>query len=270
LVDQAVKQLDSAAAARPAWSFNLRGGWEQLGMEATTEILGALQQSSEREFFVWIDPAETSIWHHVALVGAFVGGPVISSPVDGPQGLPFIANPAGDTLAQSLSPFHSNVVRNYRVEWNLETVRFQEFKQLPSRLQALFLFGKRSDAELYKSIHPEHVQKRILKRGQSEGQCGYSVQDSAWIDFMRLPHAMDNETIWSVGRAYWRGVKADTCNLTSMGKPWRAQSCPEVLFYGTLVSLTRHLQQIDGALAFLWERSRAMDRPRRRRSGQIK
>jgi hypothetical protein len=203
-------------------------------MQARTKHLGTLQQSRDEEFFVWVDPTEPSIKHHVGLVGSFIGGPVISSPVDGPGGLPFIANPAGEVVAQSLSPFHSNVLRNYRVEWNLEIVRFQDFKELPCRLQALFLFGSRDDAELYKSIHPEHVGKRILKRGQSVGLCSYSAHDLAWIDFMRLPHAPDNDTIMSVGRAYWSGIKADTSDLTSMGKPWHAQSCPEILFYGTL------------------------------------
>ena len=206
-------------------------------MEKATEgLVTTLQQPpDDREFFVWVDPGDWSIQHHIALVGSFYGGPAIPSAVDGPVGLPFVANPNPSTQEQSLSPFHSNVVRNYRVEWNLELVRFQEFKELPCRLHALFLFDTKVDAERYKEIHSDHVKGRILKRGRPVGQYRFSIHDAAWIDFMRLPHSMDDgESIWSVGRAYWRGVQAETVELTSMGKPWHVRSCREVLFYGTL------------------------------------
>jgi hypothetical protein len=201
-------------------------------MIATNQGLGTLEQATDRDFFVWVDPTNFSIKHHVALVGSFYGGPAIPSLVDGPEGLPFIANP--NEVPQSLSPFHSNVVRDYRVEWNLESLRYREFGHLPSRLQALFLLDTKADALRYSQIHPDHVKGRILKRGRSVGACQYSMHDTAWIDFMRLPHSMDQETIQSVGRAYWRGVKVETCELTTMGKPWHGESCPEVLFYGTL------------------------------------
>ena len=200
-----------------------------------TEYISPLHQDvNERDFFVWVDPADWMVKHHVSLVGSFQGGPALPGRIDGPQGLPFIANPNAQAVGQSLSPFHSNVIRNYRVEWNLELVRFQEFKELPCRLHALFLLDTREDAERYRQIHPSHVQGRILKRGRSEGPFKYSIHNSAWIDFMRLDHSMDNETILSIDRAYWRGIRADNCELTSMGKPWHALSCPEVLFYGRL------------------------------------
>jgi hypothetical protein len=111
-------------------------------MIATNQGLGTLEQATDRDFFVWVDPTNFSIKHHVALVGSFYGGPAIPSLVDGPEGLPFIANP--NEVPQSLSPFHSNVVRDYRVEWNLESLRYREFGHLPSRLQALFLLDTKS------------------------------------------------------------------------------------------------------------------------------
>src|SRR5262245_10784556 len=119
----------------------------------------------DREFFVWVDPEDWQIQNNLALIGAFTGGPAIPGPIEGPEGLPFIRNPNPNALEQSLSPFHSNVIRNYRVEWNLELVRFNDFKSYPSRLHALFLLNTKEDAHRYKVLHPEHVKNRILKRG---------------------------------------------------------------------------------------------------------
>lgn len=190
----------------------------------------------EREFFVWVDPQHWMIQHQLALVGTFTGGPVIQGPVDGPDGLPFIKNPNPKALEQSMSPFHLNIVRDYMVEWNLELVRFNspEFKQHPSRLHALFLLNTKQDAGRYAEIHPEHVKGRILKRGLTVGSFLCSIHDAAWVDFMRLGHSVDNDTVWEVGRAYWRGQRADATQFTSMGKPWFAQTSLEVLFYGRL------------------------------------
>jgi hypothetical protein len=77
----------------------------------------------------------------------FVGGPVFPSSVGGSDGLWFVKNPNPMVLEQSISPFHHNIIRNSMVEWNIELVRFEEFKHLPCRLHALFLLNSREDAE---------------------------------------------------------------------------------------------------------------------------
>lgn len=144
-----------------------------------------------------------------------------------------------------ISRFHLAAINHYRNEYDLERYRFAEFKHLPSRLHALFLFANAQNAMEYKEAHPEHVQSRILKRGVTEGPCTWSSHDSAWIDFLRLGHSLDPDTFSTCARAYWRGVQADQCELISMGQPWQAISVPEVLFYGQLRFPNKDLSHSD-------------------------
>ena len=187
----------------------------------------------EREFFVWVDPAATGIQHNLGLVGSFSGGPHLV-PIDGPEGLLFVPNPNPQARERALTPFHLGITRDYRVEYNLESLRYQEFRSLPSRFNALFLLDSREDAQRYREAEPNHVGNRILKRGVTSGEYSYSLHDSAWIKFLRLPHSMDEETICQCGRAYWLGNRVSEMELISMGRPWAAPSVTEVLFYGRI------------------------------------
>lgn len=126
--------------------------------------------------------------------------------------------------------------QNYRVEYNLDRLRFHTFRDFPSRLHALFLFGSREEALRYRDIHPEHIKGRILKRVISAGHYKFSVHDGAWIDFLCLPHGMNEVEINNCNDAYWRGELAEHSNnsFTSMAESWRPASFHEVLYYGAV------------------------------------
>jgi hypothetical protein len=192
-----------------------------------------VRSESAREFFVWVDPNAVSVQHNLALVGSFTGGRILV-PIDGPEGLVFVPNPNHEAHERSLTPFHSGITRDYRVEYNLEVLRYTEFKEFPSRFNALFLLDSREEAERYGLAEPAHVDGRILKKGATKGPYAYTVHDSAWIKFLRLPHSIDSQTLDTVGRAYWEGRRISEVQLISMGKPWAAPSAMEVLFYGTI------------------------------------
>ena len=184
-----------------------------------------------REFFVWVDPSDVGVQHNMGLVGSFVGG---TAGLGGgsPEYLQFIHNP--NAKPGVISPFHSNVISLYRVEYNLELARHghPEFKHYPSRLWALYLLDSRTDARAYQNAHPDHVRDRVLKRCVTVGPYSYSKHDAAWIDFLRLGHMIDSDTWSHCMHGYWSGARADQTEFTSRGKPWSAQTVTEVLFYG--------------------------------------
>jgi len=186
-----------------------------------------------KEFFVWVDPNDWLVQWNMD-VGSFFGGTQLGG--GSPEYLQFIANPKARPSA--ITPFHNNVIHLYRVEYNLETQRFgrPEFKDYPSRLWALFLLASKENALAYKMAHPEHVKGRVLKRCVTVGGYTYSVHDAAWIDFLRLKHGLDDDTLTRVAEAYWRGERTDQLGfkLSSMGKPWTPKPVTEILFYGTV------------------------------------
>lgn len=144
-----------------------------------------------------------------------------------------------------ISRFHLGVINHYRIEYDLERYRIADFRDYPSRLHALFLFATVEDATTYQKAHPEHVHSRILKRGVTDGPHIFSTHDAAWIDFLRLGHSLDADTFSACARAYWRGLRADECELMSMGQPWEATSISEVLFYGRLSFPNKDLSRSD-------------------------
>ena len=193
-----------------------------------------------RDFYVWVNPNDFMIQHNLGLVGSFCGGPIIPG-IDGPEGLLYIPNPNPKARECSVSPFHLGLIRDYQVEYNLESLRYHSFRHLPSRLQALFLLDSREDANRYRDAHPDHVMGRILKRAETRGQYTYSIHDSAWIRFLRLPHSKDETTINQCGNGYWSGAPITAGEFTSMGKPWTTSSVMEVLFYGQVAFPNKQL-----------------------------
>lgn len=166
----------------------------------------------------------------MGLVGSFSGGPVPGLGGGSPEYLQFVQNPLAKPSA--ISSFHSNVIRNYRTEYNLELFRHAKFTQYPSRLWALYLLGSKNDAYAYRAAHPDHTRNRVLKRCVTVGAYSYSTHDAAWIDFLRLHHSIDEETFSRCAHEYWSGGRADAGEFMSRGKPWTAQSATEVLLYG--------------------------------------
>ena len=131
-----------------------------------------------------------------------------------------------------ISRFHLGVMHNYSIEYDLERFRYERFRTFPSRLHAIFLFENKNEASRYHAKHPAHVGRRVLKRGVTEGQYIYSIHDSAWIDFLRAGHSIDEDTFNFCWRGYWSGAQAADYPFQSMGKPWVPEFIMEVLFYG--------------------------------------
>ncbi len=189
----------------------------------------------ELEFFVWVDVQSFKATHNLTITGQFFSAP---QPTNGPN-LPLVPN----MNAGFLSPFTVGVMRSYVAEYNLELARFYRFQRYPSRLSSIYLLPTQKEAEKYLQQHPEHVAGRILKRARSKGQYTLSEHDSSWIDFMRLPHVLEQEELAKVSDAYWRGVNTEACLLTTaLGKPWSSPSIREILYLGHIEFPDRSLE----------------------------
>ncbi len=88
-----------------------------------------------------------------------------------------------------------------------------------------------------------HVGNRLLRQARSVGPYAYSTHDSSWVDFLRLNHSCDDETIHQVAQAYWRGVNVEDCELKSFGKPWAQSPIIEVLYLGRIDFYDRSLPE---------------------------
>lgn len=127
-------------------------------------------------------------------------------------------------------------------EYNLEMGREHlGFDQYPSRLNAIYLFDGEAEAHKYKTRHLSHVGDRILKKAHSVSACIYSKHDSSWVDFLRLTHSVDAQSISNVSKAYWSGAKVRDYELSSMGTPWSVDPVIEVLFLGRIEFYDRNL-----------------------------
>ena len=191
--------------------------------------MSVITSSEQREFFVWVPPAQFLVQHNLGRVGSFRGGP-LEPEQDAPKFLPF--QPNEKEYGMFITPFNSSVMNNYRLEYWLDAIRYDEFNPFPSRLHALYLLDSEHDANVYAATHPGHVDGRILKRCITEGRHLYSRHDSAWIEFLREAHSLDADTINCVARWYWSGQSVDDYGLVSMGREWRKPSSPEILYYG--------------------------------------
>ncbi|MBB3234467.1 hypothetical protein [Phyllobacterium endophyticum] len=184
-----------------------------------------------RDFFVWVPPENPLVQHNLVRVGCFIGGPLDPAD-DDPSKLPYQPNPIKHEIM--LTPFHTNVMKHYAIEYELDVHRWHRDRNLPSRLHALYLLNSEYDAEQYARSHPEHVRGRILKVGRTAGKYRFSLHDTSWIDFLRLDHSLDRETFGSICDHYWSGTTVANRKLQSRGQPWTAEPSLEVLFYGQI------------------------------------
>ena len=191
---------------------------------------------------MWVNPCNFLVKHNAGLVGSFSGGP-LSEGYDTPDNLQFIPNP--NYMPGAISPFHLGLIRNYQVEYELESIRYNSFKRYPSRLHALYLLESREAAEQYKEAHREHVKGRILKRGITCGNYKYSCHDAGWIDFLRQAFSLDEFSICA--NNYWRGEKITNPEnqFIVQGNPWSGVSITEILYYGRLDFPDKQLFQDD-------------------------
>jgi hypothetical protein len=180
------------------------------------------------DYWVWVNPSNFLVRHHITTVGCFVSAGSVQR---GDSNLPFIPNPK---FSGDISPFTIGVTQQYRAEYNLEINREHYFPLYPSRLNAIYLLRTEDDALCYQELHPDHVTGRVLKRVRAVGEHAHSTHDSSWIDFLRLWHSCDDETIHGVAQAYWGGARVEDNQLKSMGKPWAQKSVSEVLYLGRI------------------------------------
>lgn len=189
------------------------------------------------DFWVWVNPTNWLVRHQIRVIGGFFSGGLVSG--NKKSNLMFLPNPDFDG---DITPFQHGVMREYMAEYNLEMGReFYKFKQYPSRLNAVYLFDSEDEAHKYKERHLAHVGDRILKKGRSVTPCVYSKHDSSWVDFLRISHSVDAESISYVSKAYWSGVHVESCELMSMGQPWTQKPIIEVLFLGRIEFYNRTL-----------------------------
>lgn len=190
-----------------------------------------IRSTEQKEFFLWIDPEDWQIQNNIGMVGG-IAQPEPDPQNAGPDNLMFIPNP--NRKADFISRFHLGITYNYGIEYDLERFRYQNFREFPSRLHALYLFENRREASRYHAKHPAHVGRRVLKRGLTASPYVYSTHDSAWIDFLRLSHSIDVDTFNFCWRGYWSGERAENHSFMSMGKALAATTIMETLFYGRI------------------------------------
>ncbi len=154
------------------------------------------------------------------------------------------ANPFGVALPED----HFTTVQNYFAEYHLEYYRQRLFQDFPSRLHALLLFATRVDAENFRAKHPTRVHGKNLVAARSKGDYVVSFHDSAWLDYLRLPHSLNLTTLDEVSGHYWKGALVEEAGLRFMDEPWREPPVIEALFQGVLEPLTRDFHAASGWL----------------------
>ena len=160
-------------------------------------IQGNLISSSElRDFYVWVNPQNFLLQANLSATGRFSSAELINPE----HTLPFVRDLEFGGL---VTPFMQNVTHNYGVEFNLEQRRLAEFGSYPSRMAAVYLFYDEDIAQQYADRNPDHVGDRRLQRVHSVGDYQYSVHDSSWIDYLRIPNFLGPEGIETLTRSYW-------------------------------------------------------------------
>lgn len=190
------------------------------------------------DFWVWINPDNWLVNHQITFTGGFTSGGVIGR---GESNLMFVPNPE---FQGDITPFQFGIMREYMAEYNLEMGRETYACHYPSRLNAIYLLESEEEAMRYRERHLYHVGNRILKKVRSVGPCIYSKHDSSWVDFLRLTHSVDPESISNVSKSYWSGLNVEDCQLSSMGKPWTQSKILEVLFLGRIDFYDRNLDKV--------------------------
>jgi hypothetical protein len=187
------------------------------------------------DFWVWINPNNWLVAHQIKVTGGFTSGGLLGNRK---SNLMFTPNP---DFQGEITPFQLGIMREYMAEYNLELGREVHAKSYPSRLNAIYLLNSEEEANLYKDRHMYHVGDRVLKRVHSVGPCVYSTHDSSWVDFLRLTHSVDSESVEKVSQAYWSGHTVESCSLSSMGRPWTQSPIMETLYIGRVEFYDRNL-----------------------------
>lgn len=141
----------------------------------------------------------------------------------------FIPNP---NFSGFVSMFQSNLLQDYKTEYNLELSRRANFNNYPSRLEALFLFGTTEEAIKYRVHHPWHVGGRPLVSVRSNGDYLISRHDVGWIDFLHQVGFKDDDTMYNVTNEYWKGTTIKGEKFLELDKNSMYVSTLEILYLG--------------------------------------
>jgi hypothetical protein len=175
------------------------------------------RENAKKEFHIWVDPKGFVTYWNMGIRGKIdCFPPENTSSFE--DNLLFIPNPK---FKGEITPYHNNVSRKFRTEYNLEIHRPELY---PSRTQALFACDSYENAKQYEKFHPAHVEGRILINGHTAGDYHYSIHDSGWFDFLCKDMNFDDTIITQSVNTYWKGLPVPG----SQPPTW------EVLFYGTL------------------------------------
>ena len=140
----------------------------------------------------------------------------------------------GNPFGKSLPEDQFTTVQNYFAEYHLEYYRQRLYNDFPSRLHALLLFATRVDAENFRAKHGSRVAGKYLACARSRGPYVVSFHDSSWLDYLRLPHSLNLETLDAISGHYWKGTLVEEVELPFMGQRWREPPVIEALFQGQL------------------------------------
>lgn len=173
--------------------------------------------NTEKKFYAWVHPKDFLASWNMGIIGKISSLPPENANTF-EDNLLFIPNPKyqGD-----ISPYHNNVSRKYRTEYNLEINRPEQY---PSRMQSFFAFDSHERAIKYKQVHKPHVEGRILINAHTYGDYQYSIHDSGWFDFLCMDMACNDMMVTQSTAAYWKGLPVQ----------WSQPPTWEVLFYGRL------------------------------------
>lgn len=190
-------------------------------------------------FWVWVDPEYWLAKHNLQITHQLFSGGLVGNLK---TNLPFIENP--EFKERDMSVFQYKITNHYRIEHDLELHRIEHFENYPSRLNALYLFTSKEEAEKYQTIHPDHISKRELLACQSKGNYYYSLHDLSWIDFLRIEGMVDKQSFHNIAHSYWNGINVEDCKLQSRGKVWTQDPIREVLFIGAVEFLEKDINKL--------------------------
>jgi len=183
-----------------------------------------ISDSRKREFYVWISPDHIA-WKRFMLEGRLESIQRMS----GEDNLVFVENPKNVGI---ISPFHANLIQQYRIEISLERFRRSHFSDYLSRLDSLFLFETLDAAIKYYKIHGEHVFNRKLLKLETEGTYRFSRHDVGWIDALLANMYNDKPTFDPIATSYWNGESVKGKEIKTRIGPQRPTSNFEILFDG--------------------------------------
>lgn len=189
-------------------------------------IKNLVTSEEPKTFYVWINPKDMYTMHN-ARIGSFV------SVRNKEDNLMFLPNPK---FSGYISPFQENLLKTYLTEYLLEVERKDHFNDYPSRLSSTFLFDSEQEALIYRDTHMSHVSERELKKCNTVGKYTYSKHDLGWVDFLRSPFIVDDNTKAQMVTSYWKGVSVIDFTLEITGNPIKAitDSVFEILFTGRI------------------------------------